>query len=180
MQELVVLVDDSNNQIGVLPKLEAHNSHTPLHRGFSCYVFNKNGQFMLTQRALSKKVFPGIWTNSCCGHPAPAEEISHAVKRRLEFELGLEPKKLRLVLPKFRYQAEMNGILENEICPVYIAQVLTEPVINPDEVEDYKWIDWKSFINEIAQNPQEYSKWCVEQVEQLRYMKIVNDYATKC
>jgi|SRR6266702_3460032 len=167
MEELVVLVNDNNEQIGVMPKLEAHHSDTHLHRAFSCYVFNQEGKFLVTQRALSKKVFPGVWTNSCCGHPGPGEKTETAIKRRLQFELGLTPDTTKVVLPKFRYRAEMNDIVENEICPVYIATVLKEPKPNPGEVEDYEWVTWDEFLKRIKKNPEKYSQWCMEQVKEL-------------
>src|SRR5688500_14251219 len=113
-EERIVLVDENNREIGVAPKLASHHAQTPLHRAFSCFVFNGRGEFLLTQRSLSKKVFPGIWTNSCCGHPAPGETTEDAVRRRLFDELGMTPQRLELVLPDFRYRAEMNGIVENE------------------------------------------------------------------
>jgi isopentenyl-diphosphate delta-isomerase type 1 len=167
MQELVVLVDDNNNQIGTMEKLATHNADTPLHRAFSVYIFNKKGEFLLTQRALSKKVFPGVWTNSCCGHPGPGEKTEEAIKRRLKFELGLEPKDLKIVLPHFRYRAEMDGIVENEICPVYIATVTKNPKPNPSEVEQYEWIAWEEFLSRLRKTPEKYSQWCKEQVEEL-------------
>jgi len=167
MQELVVLVNDNNEQIGVMEKLAAHYADTPLHRAFSCYVFNKDGKFLVTQRALSKKVFPGIWTNSCCGHPGPGEATEDAIKRRLQFELGLVPDTLTVVLPDFRYRAEFQGIVENEICPVYIATVTYDPQSNPAEVEQYEWIDWEEFVTRLDQKPDEYSQWCREQVKEL-------------
>lgn len=171
MQELVVLVNENNEQIGVMPKSEVHNAHTPLHRAFSAYVFNQEGKFLLTQRALSKKVFPGTWTNSCCGHPAPDEKTEDAIKRRITFELGLVPQKINVILPTYRYRAEMDGIVENEICPVYVATVATELKHNPDEVENYVWISWKEFTNDISKNPDKYSFWCKEQVMQLAVNK---------
>jgi len=166
-EELVVLVDDVNNEIGMAPKRTIHHASTPLHRGFSCYVFNKGGEFLLTQRALSKKTFPGIWTNSCCGHPAPGESIEDAVRRRLQDELGLISPKLILVLPHFRYRAEMNGIVENELCPVYVAIVDQEPNLNPDEVEAYEWVSWDDFVERLSQTPKVFSSWSREQVEEL-------------
>lgn len=171
MQELVVLVDDTNKQIGTMEKYSAHNGHTPLHRAFSVYIFNKSGKFLLTQRALSKKVFPGVLTNSCCGHPGPGEATEDAVRRRLRFELGLEPKNLTLVLPDFRYRAQMNGIVENEICPVYLATVSKDPKPNPDEVERYEWIEWKEFLKKLQKTPEKYSPWCIKQVEELQKIK---------
>jgi len=166
--ELVVLVNDNNEPIGTMPKLEAHNSDTPLHRAFSVYVFNKDGKFLLTQRALSKKVFPGVWTNSCCGHPGPGEETEDAITRRLQFELDLTPGKITVVLPKYRYRAEMNGIVENEICPVYTAIVSSDPKPNPQEVENYEWIDWEEFLKRLTKTPEKYSPWCKWQVEELQ------------
>jgi isopentenyl-diphosphate Delta-isomerase len=168
MQELVVLVNDKNEQIGVMPKLAAHNANTPLHRAFSVYVFNQDGKFLLTQRALSKKVFPGVWTNSCCGHPGPGEKTEDAIKRRLKLELGLTPQKITVVLPKYRYRAEMNGIVENEICPVYTAIVSSDPKPNSQEVESYEWIDWKGFLKKLKETPEKYSPWCKEQAELLK------------
>jgi len=167
MEELVVLVNDNNEQIGAMPKSAAHHAGTPLHRAFSVYVFNKDGKFLLTQRALSKKVFPGVWTNTCCGHPGPDEATDNAIKRRLLFELGLIPQKIIVVLPDYRYRAEMNGIVENEICPVYIATVSQAPKPNPKEVEAFEWIDWKDFLKLLKKNPKKYSPWCLEQAEML-------------
>ena len=167
MQELVVLVNDNNEEIGTMPKIKAHHSATPLHRAFSVYVFNTKGKFLLTQRALSKKVFPGVWTNTCCGHPGPGETTEDAIKRRLQFELGLFPEKIKVIVPTYRYRAEMNGIVENEICPVYTAVVTTEPKANPKEVESYEWVDWKTFLQDLQKTPEKYSPWCKEQAKLL-------------
>lgn len=179
MQELVVLVNDKNEEIGTLPKLEAHNANTPLHRAFSVYVFNKKGEFLLTQRAVSKKVFPGVWTNTCCGHPGPGEKTEDAIKRRLKFELGLTPKEITVVLPDYRYRAEMNGIVENEICPVYTAVVSADPHANSEEVESYEWIDWKEFLKRLQKNPEKYSPWCKWQVEELKNNPSFKEYISK-
>lgn len=173
-QELIVLVNDNNEQIGTAPKLETHTADTPLHRAFSCYVFNEKGEFLLTQRALSKKVWPGVWTNSCCGHPGPGEPTEDAIKRRLSFELGLLSDDIEVVLPDFRYKTPpFNGIIENEICPVYIATVHTDPQPNPAEVEAYKWLPWKQFLSDVEKNPKGYSYWCVKQVEQLKNLPVL-------
>ena len=166
-EELIILVSEENEQIGTMPKLAAHNAHTPLHRAFSCYIFNAQGEFLLTERALTKKVFPGIWTNSCCGHPGPGEEIEDAIARRLAYELGLVPDLIEIILPDFRYKTEMNGIVENEICPVFFATVSATPIPNPQEVESFQWIDWKLFKKEILKNPNKYSYWCREQMKLL-------------
>jgi isopentenyl-diphosphate delta-isomerase len=166
-EELIVLVDEQDHPIGVAPKLESHHAQTPLHRAFSCFVFNRQGQFLLTQRALSKRVFPGVWTNSCCGHPAPGETTEDAVRRRLRDELGLSVERLTLVLPNFRYRAEMSGIVENEICPVYVALTSTELRLNPAEVEAFAWIEWDEFVHRVQEKPESLSPWSVLETVQL-------------
>jgi isopentenyl-diphosphate Delta-isomerase len=176
MEEYVVLVNDNNEQIGVMPKLAAHNANTPLHRAFSCYVFDHKGKFLLTQRALTKKVFPGVWTNSCCGHPMPDEKTEDAIKRRLAFELGLQPEKIDVMLPHYRYRAEMDGIVENEICPVFTAIVSEDPKPNKEEVKNYKWIEWDEFVKMLEKEPKIYSPWCKEQVHLLNENKQFAEY----
>jgi isopentenyl-diphosphate delta-isomerase len=166
-EELIVLVDEQNHPIGVAPKLASHHAQTPLHRAFSCFVFNCQGQFLLTQRALSKRVFPGVWTNSCCGHPSPGEATDDAVRRRLRDELGMSVEQLTLVLPDFRYRAEMAGIVENEICPVYVALAVGEPRLNPAEVEAVAWIEWDDFVRRVRERPESLSPWSVLETQQL-------------
>ena len=174
---MIVLVDKQGNPTGSAPKLASHDRNTPLHLAFSCYVFNDKGEFLLTQRAKSKKVFPGIWTNSCCGHPAPGEKMEEAIKRRLKYELGLLPTKIESAIPDFRYMAEMEGIVENEICPVYLVRVNEEPTPNKDEVEDYRWLRWEDFVKETENNPKGYSVWSVLQIAQLKNTTAIKKFA---
>ena len=120
--EHVVLLDETGSACGTAAKAAVHHAQTPLHLAFSAYLFNPAGQFLLTRRAESKLTFPGVWTNTCCGHPQPGEPMSGGVLRRLRDELGIGAATLTLVLPRFRYRARMdNGVLENELCPVYAA-----------------------------------------------------------
>jgi isopentenyl-diphosphate delta-isomerase len=120
--EAVVLLDEQDGQSGALSRSVVHHRGTPLRLAFSCYVFNDQGELLLTWRALSKLAWPGAWTNSCCGHPLPGEGIYRSVARRLRAELGIEAVRTDLVLPGFGYRASMgNGIVENEICPVFRA-----------------------------------------------------------
>ncbi len=130
--EEVVLLDEDGNAIGTAPKAEVHGTDTPLHLAFSCYVFDGAGRLLVTQRALAKPTFGGVWTNSCCGHPAPGEPIDEAVRRRTGQELGLELDGVTLVLPRFRYRAVMdNGTVENELCPVFMATRVRRPAPRP-------------------------------------------------
>ena len=164
--ENVILLDESGAAIGVQDKRTVHHDSTPLHLAFSCYVFDSAGRFLVSQRALSKKTWPGIWTNSVCGHPAQGETMTDAVRRRASFELGLTLDEVRLVLPAFRYRAELHGVVENEMCPVFYATVSAEPVPNPDEVEAVRWLPWAGFTGEASADTG-FSPWCREQIEQL-------------
>jgi isopentenyl-diphosphate delta-isomerase len=163
--ELIVLVDDDGAPIGTAPKLASHHRDTPLHLAFSSYVFDQDGRFLLTRRALSKKTWPGTWTNSCCGHPAPGEAVEAAVRRRLADELGLTAVELVPLLPDFRYWAELDGVVENEICPVFGVRVEGDPVPNPDEVEEYRWVEWDALLADEV--PVDLSPWCRLQLELL-------------
>lgn len=164
----VVLLDDEGRAIGTAPKSSVHGTHTALHLAFSCHVVNSDGQVLVTRRALGKTAWPGVWTNSFCGHPRPAEPVLTAVHRRADYELGLELTDIELALPLFRYRAtDANGIVEHELCPVYTARTATEPVLNPLEVADAKWVDPVDLAISLATTPWAFSPWLVLQAEQL-------------
>jgi isopentenyl-diphosphate delta-isomerase len=166
--ESVVLLDESGYASGTAAKSVVHHARTPLHLAFSCYLFNGAGQFLLTRRAESKLTWPGVWTNTCCGHPEPGEPISGSVQRRLEQELGIGTAKLALVLPRFRYQARMdNGVLENEVCPVYAAYSDELPEPDPDEVAEVRWVNWDEFRDAVRAGRQPISPWCAMQLAEL-------------
>lgn len=158
-----MLVDEKNNPVGTLPKLTAHNANTRLHRGFSLFLFNKKGELLLQQRSLKKKTWPGVWSNSVCGHPTLEEEPTAAAKRRLALELGINNAKVTVILPDYRYRVEKNGVVENEFCPVMVGHTHTEPKLNPDEVRAIKWISWKNWLSEVKKHPKNYSPWSVEE-----------------
>ena len=166
--EGVVLLDEEGNAIGIAAKAEVHGTDTPLHLAFSCYVFDGDGRVLVTQRALAKPTFGGVWTNSCCGHPAPEEPIADAVRRRVGQELGLDLDELTLVLPAFRYRAVMdNGTVENEMCPVFTATTSGDPDPDPTEVEAWEWVPWRQFRDDVLAGRRDVSLWCREQVEAL-------------
>src|SRR5918994_425648 len=120
--EEVVLLDADDRPIGRAPKSSVHGADTARHLAFSCHVFNDRGEVLVTRRALGKQTWPGVWTNSFCGHPAPGEAIVDAVRRRGHQELGVAIRDVHCVLPQFRYRARAaDGTVENEICPVFCA-----------------------------------------------------------
>lgn len=168
--EHVVLLDEAGRPTGSAPKHEVHHRDTPLHLAFSCYVVDPEGRLLVTRRAVSKRTWPGVWTNSCCGHPAPGEAVADAVVRRTGQELGIELSDVRLVLPEFRYRAEMDdGTVENEICPVYVATCRTPAELRPepDEVADHAWEDWHTFRRDVLEGRRAVSPWCLEQVRSM-------------
>ncbi|MFM7321945.1 MAG: isopentenyl-diphosphate Delta-isomerase [Armatimonadota bacterium] len=168
-EELVVLCDDQDQPIGTAPKATVHTGDTPLHQAFSVFLFDRTGRFLTQQRASTKKTWPLIWANSCCGHPLPGESRECAVYRRLRHELGITSLlKLKEVAPTFRYRAELDGIVENEICPVWAGVVEQEPSPNPAEVEAIRWIDWSEFLHTCDTNPAAYAPWTIEEVAALR------------
>ncbi len=166
-KDYVVLVDKQNKVLGTAPKLATHNVNTPLHRGFSVFLFNSNGELLLQRRSRLKKTWPLVWSNSVCGHPMLDESGPDAAKRRLQFELGLDSDNIQIILPDFSYQAKMNGIVENELCPVMICFTDKKPIINIDEVENIQWINWQEFVNDVKENPGKYSPWCEEETKLL-------------
>lgn len=167
MEEYVILINDANVPIGTARKDRVHHGETPLHRGFSLFIFNPSGEILLQQRSSRKKTFPGIWSNSCCGHPQPGESAVDGAKRRAEDELGLVLTDVHEIISDYRYRSEMNGVVENEICPILIGFTHHTPRINKEEVEAIRWISWIEWLEEIQRNPQGYSSWSVEETRLL-------------
>ncbi|MBX6334789.1 isopentenyl-diphosphate Delta-isomerase [Candidatus Saccharibacteria bacterium] len=173
--ELIVFVDEDGQPTGETgPKLESHTDKTRLHLAFSCYIFRKHdNKFLVTQRALSKKVWPGVWTNSVCGHPMPGEAMEDAIRRRAKFELGIgQLDDIRCVLPKYRYMTPpYNGIIENEFCPVFVAYADEESTPNPDEVEVHKWLEWREYVHMLEEQQDIMSYWAKDQYKQLKTLE---------
>lgn len=157
VEENVVLVDVDDVQIGLMPKLEAHQKGV-LHRAFSVFVLNKNNEIMLQQRAEHKYHSPLLWTNTCCSHQREGEGNVQAGERRLMEEMGFCVD-LR-VLFSFIYKAPFdNGLTEHELDHVMIGYFDGEPVINHDEVHGWKWLSIEAVRIDIAQNPDIYTVW---------------------
>jgi isopentenyl-diphosphate delta-isomerase len=164
-EENVVLLDDAGAAIGFTSKKLVHTEHTALHLAFSCYLLNDAGEVLLTRRALSKRTWPGVWTNSFCGHPAPEEAMHAAIVRRADQELGAQISQITLVLPDFRYLAvDASGLVENEVCPVYVARLIGDLAPNPEEVVEWVWVDPEHLAQSVAQLPVLFSPWLVRQL----------------
>ena len=158
-----MLVDDDGRAIGTLPKPEVHHGETPLHRAFSAYLFDDAGRLLITRRAVEKATFPGMWTNTVCGHPGPDEDDAAAIARRARFELGLGVADVRPALPGYRYRAEFRGVVENEICPVYLGRFTGSPEPDATEVEEWALLDWAEFRRRQESEGDAWSPWCREQ-----------------
>src|SRR3954449_11770582 len=170
-EELVVLLDDDGRPIGSAPKADVHTTETPLHLAFSCHVRDHEGRLLVTRRALGKRTWPGVWTNSFCGHPGPGEDIGEAVARRGRQELGIELEALELALPDFRYRAvDASGIVEYEVCPVYLAQVRGPVSPDPDEVMDWQWVDADRLTQAVESAGWAFSPWLALQLPALAHV----------
>lgn len=164
----VILLSEDGQPVGVMPKETVHTRDTPLHQAFSCHVKNSLGQVLITRRALSKSTWPGVWTNSFCGHPQPGEQMETAIRRHAGGELGMAIRDIQVALPEFRYRAvDASGVVENEICPVFTAVIDAEITMNPEEVMDYRWVDPVEFAVAVRAAPWAFSPWLVMQASEM-------------
>jgi isopentenyl-diphosphate delta-isomerase len=157
MKEEVILVDTNDVPLGTMPKMEAHEKAI-LHRAFSVFILNKEGQLMLQQRALSKYHSPGLWTNTCCSHQRLGETNIEAGNRRLQEEMGFKTPLKELF--SFVYKATFdNGLTEHEFDHVILGYYDSEPIINHEEVTNWKWMNLEEIIKEIKTTPDNYTAW---------------------
>ena len=156
-EEKVILVDKNDNQVGLMPKLEAHEKGV-LHRAFSIFIFNSKYELLLQKRASSKYHSGGLWTNTCCSHPREGEDILDAANRRLDEEMGIKTS-LRKVYD-FIYKAELdNQLTEHEFDHVFYGVFDNDPILNKNEAEDFKWVDMETLNNDIIKNEDNYTVW---------------------
>ena len=154
MKEMVILVDNNDNQLGLMEKIEAHEKAI-LHRAFSVFILNDNNELLLQKRALSKYHSPGLWTNTCCSHPRHGESVINAGLRRLKEEMGFETEISSLL--SFIYKAEFdNGLTEHEFDHVLVGRYNKNPSINKSEVSDWKWTDLDFLKKDVVSNPDLY------------------------
>jgi isopentenyl-diphosphate delta-isomerase len=156
--DFVILVDENDNEIGVMEKQEAHEKAL-LHRAFSVMVFNKNGELLLQQRALEKYHSGGLWTNTCCSHARVEEDLKSAIHRRLQEEMGFDCDLKDM--GSFIYNVKLsNDLIENEFDYIFkgvVDDVIVKP--DPEEVSDYKWISLEDLKNDVKINPDIYTEW---------------------
>ena len=157
MKEEVILVNEADEQIGVMEKMEAHEKGV-LHRAFSVFIFNDKGEMLLQQRALNKYHSPDLWTNTCCSHPRPDEKTIDAAKRRLKEEMGIVCE--LQFKSSFTYKTKFdNGLTEHEFDHVFIGRFNDTPEINPEEVNAWKWKNLREIKAELLSSPQSYTSW---------------------
>lgn len=163
-----MLLDERGRPVGTAAKAGVHTDATPLHLAFSCHVLDRDGRVLVTRRALGKATWPGVWTNSVCGHPGPGEDVEAAVVRRAGEELGLDLAQVTPLLPDFSYRAvDASGVVENEVCPVFAARADGDPDPDPAEVSEWAWVRWEDLVVAARAAPWALSPWSVLQVGRL-------------
>lgn len=156
-EEKVILVNEKDEQIGLMEKIEAHEKAL-LHRAFSVFVFNEKNELMIQQRAFSKYHSPGLWTNTCCSHQREGETNVEAGKRRLQEEMGFSTELKDTI--SFIYKAPFdNGLTEHEFDHILVGNFEGEPNLNPDEVAAWKWVSLEDLKRDMKKNPHIYTEW---------------------
>ncbi len=156
-EEMVILVDESDNEIGVAEKMSAHLKGQ-LHRAISVFLFNDQRQMLVQQRALTKYHSGGLWSNSCCTHPRPQEAVMDAAKRRLWEEMGIECDLEKAFV--FTYNVDLGGgLAEHEYDHIFVGRFNAEPNLNAEEVGAWKWIDTDALLQDVEKHPERYTAW---------------------
>lgn len=172
----VVLVDESNQVLGIQDKLVAHNSTTQLHRGFSVFLFNSNKELLIQRRSDTKKTWGGFWSNSFCGHPQINENNEQAIYRHAKFELGIEHLQKLYFISDYRYKFSLGNIIENEICPIYLAITDDLITLNVQEISEIKFLNWADFNLYLRKYLIQFTPWCKEEVGILAVSKIFKNF----
>ena len=175
--EELILVDEDDREQGHLSKAACHDGDGVLHRAFSAFLFNANGELLLQQRAATKRLWPGYWSNSCCSHPRRGESMATATARRLDDELILATD-LSFVY-KFRYQASYADLgSEHELCHVFLGRIDDEVHANAEEIADTRFVSAASLDRELAENPERFTPWFRMEWESLKtdHQAVLGEY----
>lgn len=176
LQSFVVLVDETNQSKGLMEKLEAHRQGK-LHRAISVFIFNTKGEWLMQQRAAGKYHCPKKWSNACCTHPFHGEEASEAAKRRLYQELGIIAEINEWF--QFVYRADLdNGLIEHEYDTVYCGITDEVPLINPEEVENYRYMAEEILDEKIRNQPDIFTPWFLKMYPRIKEMKKETAFAS--
>ena len=165
MEDEVILVDESDREIGTAPKLRAHEEGA-LHRAFSVFLFNSRDELLLQRRADDKYHSGGLWSNTCCSHPRPGEETDDAAVRRLEEEMGLAVPLQQVFAFTYR-EAFADGLWEHEFDHVYIGRTDADPRPDPAEVAGWRWVPVGEVASEVESHPERFTVWFREPFEEL-------------
>jgi isopentenyl-diphosphate delta-isomerase len=157
MADDIILVDEKDNPVGTGEKMDVHCKGI-LHRAFSILIYNSKLQILLQKRAGSKYHCPGLWTNTCCSHPKPGEKLVMAAERRLKEEMGIEVPIRRTGL-KFIYKVKVGELTEHEYDHILCGNFDGNPILNPEEADDWKWISPKDLRDDMMANPEKYTPW---------------------
>jgi isopentenyl-diphosphate delta-isomerase len=157
MEDQLILVNEKDELVGSGEKLKVHQIGL-LHRAFSIFIFNSDGELLLQRRALSKYHSPGLWSNTCCGHPHPSEEVMVAARRRLKAEMGLDCRFEEV--GSFIYRADVGGgLVENEFDHLLIGYSDLDPTLNPEEAIAWKWSNFATLEREVTDRPDDFTCW---------------------
>lgn len=168
MVKRIVLINDANIQTGIAEEKLIHTERTPLHRGFSLFLFNARHDVLITKRSLTAISFPGLWSNTLKGHQGLGESALASAKIGLVEVLGIPLESVYEIveISPYRFQfVDHNGIMENEICTIVVAKGETDPKPDRRFVTDYKWVNWYKFAGLIEARPREYAPWCKEEAK---------------
>lgn len=167
-EDRVVLLDADHRPMGTAPREAIHGTDTPLHLAFSCWLLDDDGRILVTRRALGKRSWPGVWTNSFCGHPRPGEDLTDAVVRHARRELGVDVSDVTPLIPDFTYRAvDASGVVEHEFCPVFTARAASPLEPSPDEVVEHRWLEVEDYRAALRTAPWALSPWLLEQAARL-------------
>jgi len=157
--EEIILVDETDKEIGFEEKIKAHSNGGKLHRAFSIFILNSGGKLLLQLRSVKKHHFGGLWTNTCCSHPRKGEKLEVAIHRKLLQEFGFDTELRESFSFTYRADDAKSGLTEHEFDHVFMGLFNGKPKPNPEEIDDWKWVDLEDLKRDVTRNPGKYTPW---------------------